>query len=1195
MRDTESGRDNSSRNAPSYPPQFVPGADFIYLLGMDGRILYANDVVCRILGYSREETLAMTIHDIAPNFPAHAWPGFLEGIRNHETLMLTTIGKGEGSATVPVEVIANFLMLEGKEVILLTARNISEQVRLANDLHQSIEDYRFLADTMPQIVWTTVADGRVTYVNQRWNTFTGLTFTPAENWSWQPAVHPDDLEEMIAQWGESLRTGKPLETEARYRKSSGEYRWQLVRATPMYNDAGERIRWVGTLTDIDDRKRSEECLRHAHDQLEERVLQRTADLVRANEQLQAEIAERARAEEELSNSRNHLHRIIDAIAEPVFVKDREHRFVLYNSAFCQFFGCTADGLIGRTDSDILPRKECERFWNIDDQIFSTGHANVSEEQLTLPDGRTRMLVTKKTLYIDNAGNRFIVGIINDVTARKQAEEERNRFFTISLDLLCTAGFDGRFRKINQAWERTLGFSAEELLATPYTALVHPDDLAHTLDEINALAEGSDSIALEHRLRCKDGSYRWISWNATPYNDGGFFYAAGRDITERYEADLAVRQAKEAAESASRTKSEFLAIISHEIRTPMNGILGMTELTLDTPLTQPQREYLTTVHSSAESLLTIINDILDFAKIEAGKFELDYHDFSLRDSLGDTIRTLGVRADQKGIELACHFETDLPDLFVGDSTRLRQVVINLVSNAIKFTTRGEVVLRARLERQTPAAAALHFTVSDTGIGMAPEQQKLIFEAFTQADSSTTRQYGGTGLGLAISSQLVGMMGGAIWVESMLGLGSTFHFTVRLGIPPAHSSPAGERPDLHGMPVLVIDDSSTNRRILEEQLIGWGMRPTLVEHGSAVAEAIRGAAENEAPFGLILLDAHMPDMDGFTVAKWLKEHPEVGSTTIMMLSSGSLRDSVARCRELGVAAHLTKPIMPADLLSAIRGALGNALQKAELPANAPQETPPIDLPPLRILVVEDNSVNQLLAQALLEKKGHQVELAGNGREALALMGLQRFDLILMDVQMPVMDGFETTAKIRERELISGERTPIVAMTAHNMKGDRERCLEAGMDGYVSKPLRRDLLFETLYEVMSTSGGHPEHGVAEAPAGEVAVAAAFNRDQLMAQVDNDIDLLAELVALLRRDTPRLLEHIRQGIATDDPEMTRRAAHALKGAIANFAAPDAYDAARRLETLGWERNLGDMSAAAGDLEREIERLLRELEGMIG
>ncbi|MHB0957876.1 MAG: hybrid sensor histidine kinase/response regulator [Pirellulaceae bacterium] len=517
------------------------------------------------------------------------------------------------------------------------------------------------------------------------------------------------------------------------------------------------------------------------------------------------------------------------------------------------------------------------------------------------------------------------------------------------------------------------------------------------------------------------------------------------------------RARDAAEAASRAKSTFLANMSHEIRTPLNAVIGMTELVLKSDLAAQQREYLTTVRDSGEALLSIINDVLDFSKIEAGKLRLDPSPFDLRESLGDTLKSFALRAHQKGLELISFVHADVPRRVVGDYSRLRQVIVNLVGNALKFTEQGEIALEVWREVHSSSEVVLHLTVSDTGIGIAADKQAAVFEMFEQADGSTTRRYGGTGLGLAIASRLLQLMDGRIWVESEAGRGSRFHVTVKLGLAAEEpAKPVSPEPvELHGLRVLVVDDNATNRRILEEVLLSWQMVPRTAPSGAEALKLLHAAQAAGEPFGLVLSDVHMPHMDGLTLAEQIRQDPDARHTVIIMLTSGDRPEDLVACEKLGIGAHLLKPFKQSELLDAIQLALG--LDVSRRPAVPTTHLPPVRS--LRILLAEDSLVNQKLAIALLQEQGHHVTVAHNGREAVAAFEAERFDVILMDVQMPEMDGLEATAAIRRREASTGRRVPIVAMTAYALKGDRERCLQAGMDGYVAKPIRAQELLDTV----------------------------------------------------------------------------------------------------------------------------------------
>jgi len=638
----------------------------------------------------------------------------------------------------------------------------------------------------------------------------------------------------------------------------------------------------------------------------------------------------------------------------------------------------------------------------------------------------------------------------------------------------TGGIQATFRHATRQSGTGYGWWMEHL---------HPEDRERVEGSRQAAIEsGGETWSAEYRFLRGDGKYASVVDRGYVMRDNVGkavrMIGAMMDITARTRIEKQMQEAKEAAEIANRAKSEFLANMSHEIRTPMNGVLGMTDLLLDTELDSEQREYAGMVKTSAESLLTIINDILDFSKIEAGKLELETIDFKLRGSVEPTLKTFAVRAQQKGLELNCMIEPDVLEALLGDPSRLRQVLVNLLGNAIKFTESGEVNLKVQRESVSEESVELHFSLEDTGIGIPAEKLASIFEPFTQADGSTVRRFGGTGLGLTICSRLVEMMNGHIWVESTPGQGSIFHFTARFGLPECAASPEPLGiAQLEGMQVLVVDDNRTNRSILERLLASWGIQSTLAGNGRQALEVLAQMIEAHTPLPLVLTDDNMPELDGFQLAEEIRRIPRFAGAAMIMLSSGGQRGDAARCRELGLAGYLTKPVGQAELLDALLRVAGSKVS-ADRPVLVTRHSLREERRILHILLAEDNVVNQKLASQLLEKQGHTVVTAGNGREALDRLEKERFDLVLMDVQMPEMDGFEATAAIRKTEQATGVHLPVVAMTAHAMRGDMERCLAAGMDGYVSKPINAKEFLMAVRTALEKSGMSPEERVTQHP---------------------------------------------------------------------------------------------------------------------
>ena len=812
------------------------------------------------------------------------------------------------------------------------------------------------------------------------------------------------------------------------------------------------------------------------------------------------ITERKLAEKAAQRSQKRLRDLIDGLGPSMFVglMTPQGTMLEVNRPALVAAGLKPEDVLGKPFEEI-------HLWGVQPRMLeairrgSRGEASHYDALMRAEEGRLIDVDFSLQPVRDETGEViFLVLSANVITERKQTEnalrESNEKFQQMAAhitDAFWIRSSDMRdVHYISPAFERIWGRSMESLSTNPqqWTDFILPEDRERVESAFAALTGEARSLDLEYRITRPDGDIRWIRARGFQVRDAAdkLVRLTGivTDITEQKLAELEIartnlalqaeiverKHAEHAAETANSAKSEFLANMSHEIRTPLNGVLGLTELVLGTDLSSEQREYLDMVKSSGEWLLNVIDDILDFSKIEAGMLTVDVIPFDLSDCLATTLKVLSSRAQLKGLELACDIRPEVPTAVLGDPGRLRQIVTNLVGNAIKFTELGEVVLTVEAELQTDDEALLRFSVSDTGIGIPQEKQESIFKPFVQADGSTTRKYGGTGLGLAISTNLVALLGGRLWLESETGKGSTFHFTASFGLQqtPARETHARDAQMIHlrDMPVLVVDDNAVSRRILEAMLRRLRLKPLLAENGRDGVNAIQASKVAGAPFPLVLLDGQMPEMDGFSVAAEIKKDPALSGTSVLMLTSTGQRGDAARCRSLGIAAYLMKPVSESELLEAILAVLGES-GSPDQPKVITRHSLRENRGKLRILIAEDVKINQVVAARMLEKHGHTVVIAGNGKEALAAMdepGSVKFDLVLMDLQMPEMDGFETTGIIRAREKSSGAHLPIIAMTAHAMKGDAQRCLAAGMDGYVSKPFQAEKVFAEIDSVLA-----------------------------------------------------------------------------------------------------------------------------------
>ncbi|RJP33860.1 MAG: response regulator [Candidatus Omnitrophota bacterium] len=922
--------------------------------------------------------------------------------------------------------------------------------------------------------------------------------------------------------------------------------------------------------------------------------------------LRNRILELEQAEKALRDECRLLRTVIDTLPLLFYAKDRESRFILCSRTNAILMGENDPiNTLGKTDFDYHPQELAAQYYNDEQTIIRTGVPLINKIELVFDhNGNEKWFSTSKLPLRDESGNSIgIIGSGSDITEQKRTEEELRNSETFYHTLVGTLPHNifrkdkqGRFTFANQLFCSTLNRTLEEIIGkTDFDFFPHELAQKYREDDKRVLETGENFEVVEkHQLPNGETIYVQVIKTPLRNGDGKMLGTQGifGDISNRVKTEKELKKAKEAAEAANLAKSEFLANMSHEIRTPMNGIIGMTELALETELSPEQTEYLMMAKESADSLLFLLNDILDYSKIEAGMLELHPVKFNLRDCLESTVQTLSIRAHQKGLEISCRISSDVKETVIGDPGRFRQIIVNLVGNAIKFTEKGEVIVWVEAESQTDNEIFLHFSVCDTGIGIPTENTAIIFEKFVQADGSTSRKYGGTGLGLAITTHLIEMMGGRIWVKSPWtspersegGPGSEFHFFLQFTTPATVEEPRLVGPiDLFNLPVLIVDDNAINRRILAEMLTKWRMSPCTVENAYTAMNTIRQSWEKGRPYSLIIIDANMPEVDGFELAKWIKQNPAYEETKLIILTSAGQRGDAHRCHEIGVSAYLMKPVKQSELFDSMMLIMEDSLRvKAPKPVVTRHSLREMRKP-YRILLAEDNKVNQKLAVSRLEKGGYTVVVASDGEEALSLYQNQPFDLILMDVQMPNVDGFEATAIIREKEKNSGAHIPIVAMTAHAMKGDCERCLSAGMDAYIAKPIKATELYETLDRLLHQpqNQDHPTEPI-------------LDKEHLFMEYGDDKELLNELIHLFMQESESHISIIQKAITDRDSQALEREAHSLKGSASNFASPLTVASALALEQLGKQGDFTNADQAFHELKQRIELLQNALRRLL-
>ncbi|HSO06791.1 MAG TPA: response regulator [Pelomicrobium sp.] len=892
-----------------------------------------------------------------------------------------------------------------------------------------------------------------------------------------------------------------------------------------------------------------------------------------------------------------MEAVLSIADDAVIVVDDAHRIVLFNDGAEQIFRYRAKDLIGRGIDPLLPdHVRADHGRHIAEFAASGLRTRRMGERGEITGRRSsgETFPAEATIcHVEVEGRHYFAVILRDVSERRAAVQalrrSEARFRALAeaspVGIFETDG-SGRFAYVNARWCEMAGMRVEEAQGEGWARAVHPEDRSRVHQAWVAAVGGRRPFNAEYRFLRPDGAEIWVAASAVPATfdaprEHGYVGTVA-DITERRAQATALEKAMQEAEAAARAKSLFLANMSHEIRTPLNAVIGMTSLLLDTEISDEQKDFAQTIRASGEALLAIINDILDFSKIDLGRLDLEQQVFDLRRTIEDSLDLLAPQASEKGINLAYFIEDGTPGTLVGDVTRLRQILVNLISNAVKFTHQGEVVVTVDALQLAEDSHRIHFAIRDTGIGINRDRLPHLFQSFTQVDPSTTRKYGGTGLGLAISKRLAELMQGTAWVESEVGSGSVFHFTIvaQAGPEADHQYLRRSQPLLAGKRVLVVDDNITNRRILVKQALLWGMMPSASPSALEALDLIRHGNQ----FDVAILDVGMPEMDGIDLAWEIRNYRDPQQLPIILLTSMGQRLNMPQDGELRLAAYLNKPIKPAQLFHVLTAALGTPISPAEAP-RSPVEKHLAERMPLRILVAEDNAINQKVVLRILSRLGYRADVAANGHEVLSAVDRQRYDVILMDIQMPEMDGIEATRRMLRR--FDHHETPrIIAMTANAMPGDRERCLAVGMDAYITKPIDLDDLRSALL-------GLPQRSVRGA---EDVTAPLVDRRRLdqLAEIEKDYSsgLVREVIDLFLANADGQLRALREAVVSADAAALRQTAHRFKSSADNLGARRVADLCEKLEALGRAGIVEGANELLAVMDRECERTNAVLRG---